>query len=135
MAALVDGVGGHAGPRQISAVRRQAWRVWPPPCSSATDVAAVAEHVGDEPVAVGAGERMSVRGCNVAGHGRSLQEFQHACLVDAVADREHVVAVRDFEHLRAGNDLGQFMRRSGDGIARADRDQQRELDAPRRLPA
>jgi hypothetical protein len=35
------------------------------------------------------------------------EEFDHAGLVDLVADRAHVVAVRNVEHFRAGDDLAQ----------------------------
>ena len=99
MAALIERVGGGAGAREmlggaapgmagLSAAMQQQHRL-----------AGIAEHIGDQPVAGGAGEH---RGCGLQmPHGAVLRGMSSTpALNTLVADRDHVVAARDVERLR-----------------------------------
>ena len=55
----------------------------------------------------------------------SRQEVRDTGLVDLVADRAHVVAVGNVEHFRSRNQRTEGMRRAGNFIRGADRDQDR----------
>jgi len=52
--------------------------------------------------------------------GALVKKLQHASLIDTVADRQHVVAVRYIERLRARNQRRQIMGRAGDVVLGAD---------------
>ena len=90
-------------------------------------LAGIAEDVGDQPVAGGAFEHRG-RGLQML-HGRSLQEFERGRLEHLVADRDHVVAARDVEPAPVRNQRGELVRRAGDVVLGADRDQGRRADA------
>ncbi len=87
-----------------------------------------------------AGQRVAGRAVEHRGGGRDrarhallLEEFQHAGLEHLVADREHVVAVRDRQRLRVRHERGQFLGRARRSVLGADRDQRRRLDRRRLL--
>ena len=69
---------------------------------------------------------------------RVFEKREHARLIDAVADRDHVIAPRDIERVAVCKQRRELMRRSRDVVLRTGRDQGRglhccEVLAPKRL--
>jgi len=60
--------------------------------------------------------------------GTLLQKIEDSCLKDLIAHREHVIAIRDIEGARAGNERDEWLRRTRHLILGPDGDQDRPLD-------
>ena len=123
MPALIERVGRGTRARELLGGAPPGMARLPAAVQQQHRLALLAIHIGHQPVAGGARKHRG-RGLQML-HGRSCRNLIALGLEHLVADRDHVIAVRNVEPAPVRHQRGKLVRRAGDVVLGADRDQRR----------